>query len=731
MSTIRMTGLISGLDTESIIKELMSAQRLKNKKTSDKLTLSEWKEDKWKELNAKLYKLYTEDLNKVRLQGSYQTKKASASNDALVEVTGSSSAPEGAHILTIDKLASSQYVTGGKLGANITTKTTLQEMGMDITSSETVDGVTTNYNSVIKFTNGDKEKYLVLTETTTLNDFINSCKDVGLNASYDTTQQRLFISSKESGANNKFTITTETISSDGTAALDTINTLVGTSGLTSTEKAQVADALAEIEKIDDDAALQNLYETAYSGGKDAANQSKVDAINVLIKYAKVEAHDDAVAQVKNQIGTTLINGGSKDDVVKNYLLNQNANKLGLPTSDNEVINKTNEEFTTLSQSDKDTIFNKLVDAEYKSTDLVDGDTITKAQKYQNDVQTNETKYVEDRLNPESEPVYLLDELKKYAGSISSAGTLPDLSKIGLGIITGDKVTPEDTDPDTDLKMTVVEATNASITLDGAKLTGTSNTITVNGMTIKLKGTTTPGASVTLDVSNDMQATYDMVKNFINSYDEILKEMNSLYYADSAKGYDPLSDDEKESMSDDQIEKWETKIKDSILRRDSTLGTVIDSMKTAMMSSVTVGGKKYSLSTFGIQTSTDYTEKGLLHIYGNKDDATYSDKDDKLMKALSEDPDATIEALSGIFSGLYDTMNDKMSSIPNVRSIYKFYNDKLMDKEQDDYKKQVAVLEDKLTEMENKYYKQFSAMETALAKMQSQSNALSGLLGTSK
>jgi flagellar hook-associated protein 2 len=54
----------------------------------------------------------------------------------------------------------------------------------------------------------------------------------------------------------------------------------------------------------------------------------------------------------------------------------------------------------------------------------------------------------------------------------------------------------------------------------------------------------------------------------------------------------------------------------------------------------------------------------------------------------------------------------------------------MDKEQTDYKKRISVLEGKLTDMENKYYKQFSAMETALAKLQSQSSSLAGMLGTS-
>ena len=49
----------------------------------------------------------------------------------------------------------------------------------------------------------------------------------------------------------------------------------------------------------------------------------------------------------------------------------------------------------------------------------------------------------------------------------------------------------------------------------------------------------------------------MVKEFVKNYNAILKEMNELYDAPSSRGYDPLSDDEMEAMTDSQIEEWET------------------------------------------------------------------------------------------------------------------------------------------------------------------------------
>lgn len=502
---IRMTGMASGLDTESMIKELINAQKLKNKKVSDKLTKSEWKEDKWKELNTKLYKLYTESVSKLRLSGSYNAKKASTTNDTAVTITAGTNATTGSNTLTVDALASSQYVTSGVIYTT-DAEETLTKAKKTTKLSELVG----DSSFSIQFNGKTKE----FKPDSTIADVVQAAKDAGLNASFDETQGRLFISSKTSGTENKFSI-----SGDNLKAL----------GLDSTD------------------------------GVQGENDSQI----------------------------TGANGSS-----------------------------------------------------------------------------------------------------------------------------------------------IVYASDSQITLNGAKLTGSTNTITANGLTINIKGLTgdTP---VSVDVSNDTDATYNMVKDFINSYNDILKEMNTLYYAESSTGYDPLSDDEKAEMTEDQIEKWETKITDSILRRDSILGSLISSMKMAMSSEVKgSNGKSYTLSTFGIQTSSDYTEKGLLHIFGNADDSTYSDKSDLLKKALSEDPDNVINALVGISKNLYDTMNDKMKAIPNVSSALTFYNDKLLDKEQTEYKTRISKLESKLTDMENKYYKQFAAMETALAKLQSQSSSLASMLGTS-
>lgn len=178
------------------------------------------------------------------------------------------------------------------------------------------------------------------------------------------------------------------------------------------------------------------------------------------------------------------------------------------------------------------------------------------------------------------------------------------------------------------------------------------------------------------------------------------------------------------MSDDEIDKWNTKIKDSLLRRDSTLSGIISVMKSDMMGTVTASnGKTYSLANLGITTSSkNYNEGGLLHIKGDEDDDEFGESTNTLMQMLEDDPDTVKEVLSGLASNLYDSLNKKMSTT-TLSSALTFYNDKEMASQLSDYKKEISDWESKLSEMEEKYYSQFSAMETSLAKLQSQQNTL--------
>lgn len=273
--------------------------------------------------------------------------------------------------------------------------------------------------------------------------------------------------------------------------------------------------------------------------------------------------------------------------------------------------------------------------------------------------------------------------------------------------------------------------DAKITLNGAEYTSSSNTFKVNGLTLSVNAVTAPGETITLTTEDDTDGIYDMIKNFFKEYNGLINQMDKLYNADSAKGYEPLTDEEKEAMSDSQIEEWESKIKDSILRKDASLGSIANTMKTIMMQGVEVNGKTMYLSNFGIGTlsyfSAPENEKNAYHIDGDSDDGETSGNADKLKTMISNDPDTVVAFFTGLATNLYDEMSKTMAST-EYSSFNSAYDDKKMQIEYDDYTVKIKELEDKLADYEDKWYAKFAAMETALAKMQNNASAVTALLG---
>jgi len=203
-------------------------------------------------------------------------------------------------------------------------------------------------------------------------------------------------------------------------------------------------------------------------------------------------------------------------------------------------------------------------------------------------------------------------------------------------------------------------------------------------------------------------------------------MYDKYNAPSAKGYSMLTSEQKEAMTDDQVKLWEDKIKDSLLRRDDTLSGLMSAFRTAMQGTVEVDGKQYSLSSLGIVTGA-YTEHGLLHIEGDADEAGYLDKNNTLKSMLESDPETVSKVLSNVMDKFYDTMSKKMST-STLSSALTFYNDKQMKSQMDTYEKQIKDWDTKLKNIEDKYYKQFSAMEKAMTDLQTKQSQLAGFFG---
>ena len=291
----------------------------------------------------------------------------------------------------------------------------------------------------------------------------------------------------------------------------------------------------------------------------------------------------------------------------------------------------------------------------------------------------------------------------------------------------------------------IDGSDAVIVLNGVKYTSTTNNFSINGLSISVNGVTDKvddlknvdvdalddSKAVSISTTTDTQGIYDKIKDFLTSYNNIINKMTKLYNADSAKNYEPLTDDEKSQMSDSEVEKWETKIKDSLLRRDSNLSTIMNAMTTSMTKAISINGKNYSLSSFGISTlgymNAAENEQNAYHIDGDEDDTATSGNEDKLMAMINSDPDTVVSFMQQLTTNLYDAIGTKMKS-STLSSIYKVYNDKEMASEYSDYTTTIKKWEQKLQDQEDAYYKKFSAMETALSKLQSQTSSLSNLFG---
>ena len=273
----------------------------------------------------------------------------------------------------------------------------------------------------------------------------------------------------------------------------------------------------------------------------------------------------------------------------------------------------------------------------------------------------------------------------------------------------------------------VFGSDAKLELNGATFKSTTNTFTINGSTYTANAVT--DETITLKTSKDTSAVYDNIKNFFKEYNDTINSMTKAYNAESASKYTMLTDEMKEVMSDKEVEEWETKIKDSILRKDSSLNDIMSAMRDVMSQAIEIDGKKYTLADFGIDKqaylNADPNERYSYHIYGDSDDSVYSGKADKLKAAISENPELVSQFFEKLSNKLYDAMNTKMRST-EYSSAYKVYDDKKMQKEYDNYTKKIAELEAKLTEAEDRYYKKFGAMESMLSKLNDSSSSISAL-----
>lgn len=290
----------------------------------------------------------------------------------------------------------------------------------------------------------------------------------------------------------------------------------------------------------------------------------------------------------------------------------------------------------------------------------------------------------------------------------------------------------------------IEGRDASITYNDGEtgdqvVTRSTNTFTINGITFNLKKDY--AGDTAISVVTDPGKAVELIKGFISKYNEILDIINSKLTEKRDYNYIPLTDTQKEDMTEEQIKQWEDKAKSGLLAGDNILRSIATGLRNAILE--TVEGTGMTLSSIGIKSSA-WTDRGKLYI-----------DEEKLRNALSENPDQVFSLFtrqsdisynsavndpasrkeryneSGLIFRINDVIQDNIrtSTIAGHRGALlekagvagdrSYYNNSLYS-QISKYDERIDRMNEELILKENQYYLQFARLETLINNMNTQS-----------
>jgi len=289
--------------------------------------------------------------------------------------------------------------------------------------------------------------------------------------------------------------------------------------------------------------------------------------------------------------------------------------------------------------------------------------------------------------------------------------------------------------------------DAIVEIDNVLVTRSTNVFTVNGIEYTLKKAHAPNdAGETITVEQDVDAVVNSIKLFVEEYNKLVVKFTTALTEKYDRNFYPLSEEEKEALSEDEIEKWEKKAKTGILRNDPILQQIQYEMRRALLDPVE--GVGINLSSIGI-TSKSYQDRGKLYIDEDKLKAAVREKPDEI-RNLFKQPSQSVPSYSrdltstersvrykeqGLFYRISDILEDAISTFRDKDGrkgillekagiegdLSEFRSSLALDLI--DYDKRIDELYDKLVKKEQNYYLQFSQLETYMSRMNSQMNWL--------
>ncbi|WP_066290413.1 flagellar filament capping protein FliD [Bacillus sp. FJAT-29937] len=719
MAGLRITGLATGMDIDSIVKDMVRAQRIPFDKMGQKKQTLEWKRDNYREMNTLLFSLREETL-KMRLTSTYLTKTATSSNDSKISASSDPTAGNASYTFNkVDRLASAatnaSEIAISKAGGKIDPKASVYSLqdkfagSMDASEWKTTDG--NGYKETVKVTKASK--------TISLSQLSGGIID---SSSVSGTEIQIINGDKTNG--DKFKVITDKSKLDDLKEDEVfVNTETG--------QLTFGKELAAGSSFDLSYKYNKKDTLTASTAKKEFNLSNAGIANV--QSFTVTTYE------KNADGTIKKNSSGNSIVKQVYTYTKDADgKYKSSPADNEV---TIDENTGKLTFDKDLEQGAKIEAEYSY------------------------KFFEMKMSSHTSKGQVTESFKINAGD-SFNSVLDKISKSGLGVNAfydeyADKVTVTRTETgDYNANVygadgTTITTRNAEIsfmndpflknilqlhgrnekggddakfTLNGLETGRHSNTFTVNGVNFTLKDVS--NSPITIGTKTDTDKVFENIKSFIDKYNETIDKVNKKIGEEYYREFTPLTKEQRDSMSEDEIKMWEEKAKSGLLRRDQKLSNGLDKLRSDFYASVNFqGDSQYKqLSAIGITTTNLYNvNKGKLEI-----------NEAKLKEAINNDPEGIYKLFAadsenysekGIARRLRDSLTTTMQSIEETAgNDLKTNSQFTIGKNLDDLNTRMKDFEGRLKQLEDRYYKQFNAMEQAIQKMNQQSSYMMQQLG---
>ncbi|MFB7303112.1 flagellar filament capping protein FliD [Heyndrickxia sporothermodurans] len=706
---VRISGLASGMDIDQMVKDLMKVERMPLDKLKQKKQTLEWQRDDYRSLNT-LFFNFRQTLTNMKLTPAYRARSTVSTNDQLLTATASSAAAMSSYTISnVKQLATAATKVNTEKISKGSEKVDINQSLMS--QQGKLDGLTWKQGVVETKTIGvtdDNQKEIKLPL-----DGVKIADTAGINIKVDGKTYKLVTGkTPEELADNEVLFNqTPDYAPDGTQKEATF-TFKSIKKGSNVKIDYVADKKIEKTTISDQA-------TGFQLSHGAIVTDSNFSIVINNKTFKLDGN-----------GTDLIEvdaSGNPASSLKLGTLDKETGKVTFSDAYKEELKKEAEEKRAAENLGEKDAVSFDVSTTYQQN-YTSFKVATSTSQYPNGVEENFFVQGNDSLSKVMTNVNNSNVgVSLFYDSFSDKMTL---TRTETGNFSGDETVQEISTSgnfiDNVLKFggaAETGGTNAKFNINGLDTERTSNTFEMNGVTFTLKKTFDTAESVS--IKNDSDKVFDNIKAFVDEYNKLIDTVNKKISEERYRDYGPLTDEQREQLSDKQQEMWEEKAKSGLLKGDTMLSGALSQMRMSMYQPVdnaNVASAFKQLAAIGIKTTANYLEGGKLEI-----------NEAALKKAIEDDP-TSVENLfrgtgetsssKGIVQRLYDDVSTTIDKL-NERAgkAYSTNQQFTIGKNLDDVAKKITSFTERLKQIEDRYYRQFSAMETAIQKSNNQMNYL--------